>query len=43
MLDTGYKNDLDPYFIQHPETRIQYLFICCPKGIFKNLTHLLSF
>ena len=43
MLDTGYKNDLDPYFIQHPETRIQYLFVYYPKAIFKNQTHLLSF
>jgi len=53
--DTGYKNDLDPYFIQHPacrvvamkerrlEIRIQYLFVYCPMVISKNLTCLLSF
>jgi hypothetical protein len=58
--NTGYKNDLNPYFIpakrdlrprrtsplrssQHPDARIQYLFVCRLKIIFTNLTHLLSF
>ena len=34
--DTGYRNYLDPYFIQHPDTRIQYLFIGCAKAILKT-------
>ena len=40
ILDTGYKNDFDPYFIQHPETSIQYLL---PKNYFKKLDSFVTF